>query len=76
MGVRKLERVVVVFFVLAVLFAAGVVLADPSIYAQTLLLAPFPADRSPLMVGLFVAGLLPDPYPLWYSLLRMGDCRR
>jgi hypothetical protein len=112
---RRLERVLIVFFVLAVLFALVVYIADPSIYAKTLSLAPFPADRYPLPVILFLlglvvflailsvgvvrhwrwlfwllllafgasvlqvpaailqfAGVLPDPYPLWYSLIRMG----
>lgn len=112
---RRLERVLIVFFVLAFLFALVVYFADPSIYANTLSLAPFPVDRYPLsvmlfLVGLFVflailsvgvvrhwrwlfwllllafgasvlqvpaailqfAGVLPDPYPLWYSLIRMG----
>lgn len=112
---RRLERVLIVFFVLAFLFALVVYFADPSIYAKTLSLAPFPVDRYPLsvmlfLVGLFVflailsvgvvrhwrwlfwllllafgasvlqvpaailqfAGVLPDPYPLWYSLIRMG----
>jgi hypothetical protein len=104
-----------VFFVLAVLFALVVYIADPSIYAKTLSLAPFSVDRYPLPVILFLlglvvflailsvgvvrhwrwlfwllllafgasvlqvpaallqfAGVLPDPYPLWYSLIRMG----
>jgi hypothetical protein len=110
-----LERVLLVFFVLAVLFALGVSIVDPSIYAKMLSLAPFPADRYPLPVMLFLvglvvflallsvgvvrhwrwvfwlvlvamgasvlqvpvaifqfAGVLSDPYPVWYSLLRMG----
>lgn len=112
---RRLEIVLLVFFVLAVLFALGVYIADPSIYAKMLSLAPFPADRYPLPVMLFLlglvvllaivsvgvvrhwrwvfwlvlvamgasvlqvpaailqfAGVLPDPYPVWYSLIRMG----
>jgi hypothetical protein len=112
---RRLERVLIVFFVLAVLFALVVYIADPSIYAKTLSLAPFPVDQYPLPVILFLlglvvfliilcvgvvrhwrwlfwlllvafgasvlqvpaailqfAGVLPDPYPLWYSLIRMG----
>lgn len=112
---RRMERVLLVFFVLAVLFALGVSLADPSISAKMLSLAPFPADRYPFPVLLFLvglvmflallsvgvvrhwrwvfwlvlvamgtsvlevpaaifqfAGVLPDPYPVWYSLLRMG----
>lgn len=112
---RRLERVLLVFFVLAVLFALGVSIADPSIYAKMLSLAPFPANRYPFPVMLFLvglvvflaiisvgvvrhwrwvfwlvlvamgasvlqvpaaifqfAGVLPDPYPAWYSLTRMG----
>jgi len=112
---RRLQRVLIVFFVLAVLFALVVYIADPSIYVKTLSLAPFPVDRYPLPVTLFLvglvvflvilsvgvvrhwrwlfwlllvafgasvlqipaaifqfAGVLPDPYPLWYSLIRMG----
>jgi hypothetical protein len=112
---RRLEIVLIVFFVLAVLFALVVNIADPSIYAKTLSLAPFPVDQYPLPVILFLlgllvflailsigvvrhwrwvfwlllvafgasvlqipaailqfAGVLPDPYPAWYSLIRMG----
>lgn len=112
---RRLERSIITFFVAAALLAWGVYLVDPSIYTQTLLLAPTPADRYPYPATLFLVclvvflailsvgvvrhwrwlfwlllvafggsvlqiptallqltGLLPDPIPIWYSLLRMG----
>ena len=112
---RRLETVIIAFFVLAVLFALAVYLVDPSIYTKTLLLEPSPADRYPFPATLFLVclvvfiailsvgvvrhwrwlfwlllvafgfsvlqvpatilqltGILPDPAPVWYSLLRMG----
>ncbi len=113
--VKKLEKVLIAFFVLAALFAVAVYVAAPSIYTQVLLLESSPADRYPLVATLFLAallvfvsvlivgvvrhwrwlfwlllvafgfsilqipatilqlmGVLPDPYPDWYSLCRMG----
>jgi hypothetical protein len=56
--VKRLEQVLITFFVLAALFLVVVYVADPSIYTKTLLLEPSPADRYPLPVMLFLAGIL------------------
>ena len=112
---RRLESVIIAFFVVSVLFALGVYIVDPSIYTKTLLLVPSPTDRYPYPATLFLVclvvfiailsigvvrhwrwlfwlllvafgfsvlqipatilqltGFLPDPNPVWYSLLRMG----
>ena len=112
---RRLERILITFFLLAVLFLIVVYIAAPSIYSNTLLLAPSPTDRYPLPVTLFLVGILifiailifgvvhhwrwlfwllliafgfsileipatilqltgliPNSFPLWYSLSRMG----
>jgi hypothetical protein len=112
---RRLESVIIAFFVASVLFALGVYIVDPSIYTKTLLLVPSPTDRYPYPATLFLVclvvfiailsvgvvrhwrwlfglllvafgcsvlqipaailqltGFLPDPTPVWYSLLRMG----
>lgn len=113
--VHRLERILIAFFLLAVLFLIVVYIAAPSIYTSTLLLAPSPADHYPLPITLFLVcilifiailivgvmrhwrwlfwllliafgfsileipatilqltGILPNSYPLWYSLARMG----
>ncbi|MBV8694330.1 MAG: hypothetical protein JO125_12175 [Chloroflexi bacterium] len=112
---RRLERVLIAFFVLAALFLLVVYFADPSIYTKTLLLQPSPANRYPFQVTLFLIGVLvfiavlivgvlqhwrwlfwlllvafgfssleipaailqlsgviPDLFPVWYTLCRMG----
>ncbi len=112
---RRLERILITFFLLAVLFLIVVYIAAPSIYSNTLLLAPSSTDRYPLPVTLFLVGILifiailivgvvhhwrwlfwllliafgfsileipatilqltgliPNSFPLWYSLSRMG----
>ena len=114
MGIR-LEKAVIAFFILAALSLLVVYLADPAIYAQSLSLTSSPADRYPVPVTLFLAGVLvlitllsfgvvrhwrwlfwliliaftgaviqipveglqllgvfPNPYPVWYSLFRVG----
>jgi hypothetical protein len=112
---RRLQRTLLAFFLVAVLFLVGVYVAAPSIYTNTLLLILAPTEHSPvaatlLLVGItgFLAivmigvlrrwrwvfwfvlvatgsmildipatilqlvGILPAPFPLWYSLCRMG----
>jgi hypothetical protein len=112
---HRLERILITFFLLAVLFLIVVYIAAPSVYSNTLLLAPSPTDRYPLPVTLFLVGILifiailifgvvhhwrwlfwllliafgfsileipatilqltgliPNNFPLWYSLSRMG----
>src|SRR5947209_13833553 len=55
---RRLERILITFFLLAVLFLIVVYIAAPSIYSNTLLLAPSPTDPYPLPVTLFLVGIL------------------
>jgi hypothetical protein len=112
---RRLERILIAFFLLAVLFLLVVYVAAPSIYTQTLSLHPSLTDRYPLPTTLFLVailvfiavlivgvvrhwrwlfwlllvafgfsifqipvtilqltGVIPDPFPVWYSLCRMG----
>jgi hypothetical protein len=112
---RRLERILIAFFLLTILFLLVVYVAAPSIYTQTLSLHPSPTDRYPLSVTLFLIAILvfiailivgvvrhwrwlfwlllvafgfsifqipvtilqltdviPDPFPVWYSLCRMG----
>jgi hypothetical protein len=56
--VRRLEQVLIAFFLLAALFLMAVYIAAPSIYTQTLLLAPSPAERYPFPATLFLVGVL------------------
>ncbi|HYL43261.1 MAG TPA: hypothetical protein VEU97_07750 [Ktedonobacteraceae bacterium] len=44
--VRRLERVLLAFFLLALLFLCVVYAAAPSLYTNTLVLKPSPTDRS------------------------------
>lgn len=112
---RRLERILIAFFLLAVLFLIVVYITAPSIYTSTLLLQPSSTDRYPLPITLFLVailvfiailivgvmrhwrwlfwllliafgfsvleipatilqltGIIPNSYPLWYSLARMG----
>jgi hypothetical protein len=112
---RRLQGLLIAFFLLATLFLLVVYLAAPSIYTNTLLLVSSPADRYPLPITLFLAallvfiavllvgivqhwrwlfwlllvafgamvleipatilqltGVLPNLFPVWYSLCRMG----
>ncbi len=52
--VRRLERLLLTFFLLAALFLLAVYVAAPSMYTQTLLLQPSPTDRYPFPVTLFL----------------------
>jgi hypothetical protein len=113
--IRRLERSLIAFFLLAALFLVVVYVVDPSIYTQTLLLQPSPTDRYPFPATLFMIGILvfiavlivgvvrhwrwlfwlllvafgfsvleipatilqltgvvPNLFPAWYSLCRMG----
>jgi hypothetical protein len=56
--VQSLEKVLIAFFVLVTLSLVVVYFADPSIYSQTLLLEPSPADKYPLPVTLFLFSIL------------------
>lgn len=56
--VRRLERTLIAFFLLATLFLLMVYFAAPTIYTNTLLLAPSPTDRYPLSATLFLVGIL------------------
>lgn len=55
---RRLEQVLITFFVLAALFAVVVYIAAPSIYTKALLLAPSPNDPYPLPATMFLVALL------------------
>ena len=55
---RRLQGILIAFFLIAVLFLLVVYLTDPSIYANTLLLKPSPTDRYPLPVTLFLVVIL------------------
>lgn len=55
---RRLEQVLVTFFVLATLFALVMYIAAPSIYTKALLLAPSPNDQYPLPMTIFLVALL------------------
>ncbi len=55
---RRLERILIAFFVLAALSLLVVYFADPSIYTRTLLLEPSATDRYPLPATLFLVGIL------------------
>ncbi len=55
---RRLERLLIAFFILATLFLLVVYFAAPAIYTQTLLLEPSTTDRYPLPVTLFLVGIL------------------
>jgi len=54
----RLERAVIAFFSLAALSLLVVYVADPAIYARSLALTSSPADRYPVQVTLFLAGIL------------------
>jgi hypothetical protein len=56
--VGRLEQVLIAFFLLAALFVVTVYIVAPSIYTQTLLRAPSPAERYPLPATLFLLGVL------------------
>jgi hypothetical protein len=56
--VRRLDRLLIVFFLLASLFLLAVYVAAPSMYTQTLLLQSSPTDRYPFPVTLFLVVIL------------------
>lgn len=111
---RRLEQVLIAFFVVVTLSLLVVLVVDPTVYAQVLSLEPA-ASSSPLLVTLFLVGLLaflitliigarrhwrwvfwgillafsaaildipvtllqllgmlPNLFPVWYSLYRLG----
>ena len=113
--VQRLSAVIIAFFVLAVLSALVVYIADPTIYTKVLMLESTTVDRYPLPATLFLIallifitvlivgvlrhwrwlfwlllvansfsilevpatilqlnGVIPNPYPVWYSLYRMS----
>jgi len=55
---RRLERTLIAFFLLATLFALVVYVTAPSIYTTTLMLHPSPSDRYPLVTTLFLLALV------------------
>ncbi|TMC86668.1 MAG: hypothetical protein E6J10_06665 [Chloroflexi bacterium] len=55
---RRLEGILIVFFLVAALFLLVVYFADPSIYTNTLLLKSSPTDRYPLPVTLLIVAIL------------------
>lgn len=55
---RRLERLLIAFFLLAALFLMIVYFVAPSIYAEMLLLQPSLTDRYPLPVTLFLVATL------------------
>ena len=56
--VRRLERGVLAFFLLAALFLVVVYVAAPSIYAEALKLQPSAAERYPWSVTLFLVAIV------------------
>ncbi|HJT55143.1 MAG TPA: hypothetical protein VJ761_01510, partial [Ktedonobacteraceae bacterium] len=68
--VRRLERILIAFFILAVSFLIVVYIAAPSIYANTLLLASSSVDRYPLPITLFLVALL-----IFIAILIVGVMR-
>ncbi len=112
---RRLEQVLIAFFVACAFFVVVVYVAAPSIYTQALMLSPSPTNRYPFPATVFLVallvfiavvivgvvlhwrwlfwlllvafgfsilqipatvlqlmGVIPDPFPAWYSLGRMG----
>ena len=67
----RLERVLVAFFLLAMLFLLVVYFVAPSIYTDTLMLQSTPADRYPLAATLFLAGIV-----VLIAVLVVGIVRR
>jgi len=55
---RRLERLLVAFFLLAALFLVVVYVAAPSVYTQTLLLHPSATARYPFPVTLLLVAIL------------------
>lgn len=70
MLVRRLEQVLIAFFVLAALSLVGVYVAVPSMYASTLLLTPSLTDRYPFSATLFLSLIL-----VFIAVLIVGTVR-
>lgn len=67
---RRLERVLIAFFLLATLFLLVVYFVAPAIYTQTLLLQAAQTERYPLAVTLFLVAIL-----LFIAVLVVGVLR-
>jgi hypothetical protein len=68
--VRRLDRLLLAFFLLSALFLLAVYVAAPSIYTQTLLLQSSPTDRYPFPVTLFLVVIL-----VFIAVLMVGVVR-
>lgn len=68
--VRRLERVLLAFFLLALLFLCVIYVAAPSLYTNTLLLKPSPTDRHPLPATLFLVSIA-----VWIAVVMVGVVR-
>jgi len=55
---RRLERMLIAFFVVCALFVVGVYITAPSIYTQGLMLSSGQTDRYPFPATLLLVGLL------------------
>jgi hypothetical protein len=69
--VQRLSAVIIALFVLAAFSVLVVYLVDPSVYSKALMLEPATNLEVPATILQF-GGVIPDPYPVWYSLYRMG----
>jgi hypothetical protein len=67
---RRLERILLTFFLLATLFLVVVYVAAPSVYTNTLLLHPSPTDRYPLPATLLLSGIV-----VWIVVVMVGVLR-
>ena len=67
---RRLEGILIAFFLVAVLFLLVVYFANPSIYTNTLMLKASPTDRYPLPVTLFLVAILVFIAVLIFGVLR------
>ncbi len=68
---RRLQRTLLPFFLLAVLFLVVVYVAAPSIYTNTLSLMPSPTGRYPAATTLLLAGV-----GVFLSIVMIGVLRR
>ena len=68
---RRLQRTLLAFFLLAVLFLVGVYVAAPSIYTSTLLLTLSPTEHSPAAATLLLVGI-----PGFLAIVMVGVLRR
>ena len=67
---RQLHITLLLFFGLAVVALLGLYLADPTLYVRMLLLTPRPGDSHPVIVTVFLGGIL-----LFVSVLSVGVLR-